>query len=166
MPAGRQYGLGLPETLVALALLGITLSGLMSLQWRAHQLQQQAWQRQQVLLLIEDFLQRLHLNPQARNTYLDGLAEPLPATAAADACAVRACLPAARAVADLQHLANELRRLLPMPDWQREACLDAPGVCLLVAWAGTLPSSGPDGSCLDAAGQRRNEARCLAVELP
>ncbi len=172
MVSGREVavmaarGLGLPEALVALALLGVALSGLLAAQWQARDLQADALQNQQALLMLSDFGQRMALNPAGHASYLAMLQAGLPATMLPDACARDACTPEARARADTGFLAGEARRLLPRPAWQLEACVDSPGHCLLLAWAGTVPSSGPDGGCLDASGLHRPGAHCLVRELP
>lgn len=159
-------GLGLPEALVALTLLGVALSGLVAAQWQARGLQQSALQRQQALLMLADFTTRLQLNPEGRGAYAIALVGSVPVVAAPDPCAMAACAPDARARADVRFLAGEMRRLLPLPAWRLEPCLDSPGRCLLLAWAGTAASSGPDGACLDASGLRQPGAHCVAQELP
>ncbi len=159
-------GLGLPEALVALALLGVALSGLVAAQWQARGLQQDALQRQQALLMLADFSARRQLNPEAHAVYALSLTGAVPVVSSPDTCAVAACVPAERARADVHFLAGEMRRLLPQPAWRLEPCLDSPGQCLLLAWGGTLASSGPDGGCLDASGLRQTGAHCVAQELP
>lgn len=159
-------GLGLPEALVALALLGVALSGLVAAQWQARGLQLEALQRQQALLVLADFTARQQLNPEGRDTYLAMLQAAMPAAQTPDPCAIQTCSPAARARADVLFMAGEMHRLLPAPSWRLEPCLDSPGQCLLLAWAGTAASSGPDGACLDASGLRQPGAHCVAQELP
>lgn len=159
-------GFGLIETLVAMALLGMALSGLVQAQWQARALLTESLRRQQTILLLADLAARLRLNPSAASDYRALLQAGLSPDATVDGCVAAACAPAERARADVRHFASELRRVLPMPSWRLDACLDSPGDCLLVAWAGTEPSSGPDGACLDAAGLRHAHAHCLAMELP
>lgn len=159
-------GLGLPEALVAMALLGVALGGLLAAQWQARDLQQDALARRQAGWLLTELGQRMALNTAAREHYVALLRQGLPPASAPDACTREACAPAARAQADVAFVATEARRVLMRPDWRLEACLDSPGQCLLLAWAGTVPSSGPDGSCLDAAGLRRPGAHCAVRELP
>jgi len=162
----HEHGLGLPEALIALALLGVALGGLLAAQWRARDLQQDAWSRHQAGWLLTDFGQRMALNPGAREQYLDGLRAGPAGSPPPGACARLACPPGERARADVAFLAAEVRRVLSRPDWRLESCLDSPGLCLSLSWSGTSPSSGPDGACLDASGARRPGAHCVTRELP
>lgn len=134
--SNQQCGLGLPEILVAVTILAIALSGLLAAHWQARLIQSEALQRRHALLLVTDFSTRLRLNSTARTDYLSHLSRTLPASQTADACAINACAPSARARADITHFANELTRLLPQPSWQQAPCRDSAGSCLLITWAG------------------------------
>lgn len=159
-------GIGLPEALIALALLGIALNGLLAAHWQARNLQLDAAARQHVVLALHDFATRWRLNPSGEATYRLALSQPLPRNVSADVCQWQACSPEARAQADISALAMQLQQLLVKPEWHFEPCTDALASCLLVAWAGTEASSGPEGSCLDASGQRRPGAQCARLLLP
>jgi type IV pilus assembly protein PilV len=137
----QQSGLGLPEVLVAVAVLAIALSGLLAAHWQARLIQSEALQRRHTLLLVADFSARLRLNYTARADYLSHLSRALPTTPVSDACAIHACLPSARARADITHFASELTRLLPQPAWQQAPCSDSSGTCLLITWAGATSNS-------------------------
>lgn len=162
----RIRGVGLPEVLIALALLGIALNGLLAAHWQARHLQLTATARQHATLVLRDFATRWRLNPEGEATYRRALSQPLPRQPSVDVCQWQACTPGARAQADIAAFAIQLRQWLVQPEWQLEPCTDAPASCLLVAWAGTEPSSGPDGDCIDASGQRRPSARCTRLMLP
>lgn len=159
-------GSALIEVLAAVALLATALTGLLQAHWQARRLQLDALQHQQALFLLDDLATRMRLNAAATDSYRQLLMQPASTASTADACAVAACTPEARARADLTTFTLELRRLLPQPRWQLQACLDSAGDCLLLAWAGTRPDAGPDGQCLDASGLRRPGARCQVLELP
>lgn len=159
-------GFSLVESLLALTLLMTAMTGLMQAQAGALISSRIALQQQEAALLLRDLLGRWQLNRDAASTYLSALQAPLEVVAAADPCLTAACAPEPRASADVAALAESLRQRLPQPRWLLEPCLDHPGHCLLVAWGGTEASSGPDGACLDAAGQRHASARCLVVVLP
>ena len=159
-------GMGLPEVLIALALLGVALNGLLAAHWQARQLQYTAASRQHAVLALHDFAVRWRLNPAGDSTYRTALAQPLPESAHVDACQWQACTPAARAQADISALAMQLQQGLMRPQWRFEPCTDALAHCLLVAWAGTEASAGPEGSCLDASGQRQPGAQCTRLVLP
>lgn len=162
----HQRGMTFLEVLAAMALLGIGVAGLLSLQWQAQALQRGAWQGQEALFVLDELSVRMRANPDARTTYLSLLAQTLPVTPSADPCSVTACSPERRAAADVSAVAQGARRSLPAPAWRLQPCLDAAGDCLLLAWAGTRPDDGPDGQCLDTSGQVRPGARCLVMELP
>lgn len=166
MTGKDQRGIGLAETLVALALLAVALNGLLAAQWQARQLQQTAATRLLALQALQDFAARWRLNPRGESRYRLALSQSLPNPSVADACESQACDADARALADVRSLALQLRRDLPQVQWQLQPCLDAPGSCLLVAWSGTEASAGPDGSCLDASGIRLAPANCSVLLLP
>ena len=159
-------GMGLPEALIALALLGVALNGLLAANWQARQLQRTAALRQHAVMALQDFAVRWRLNPAGDAAYRQALAQPLPDNPNVDTCQWQTCTPAARAQADISTLALQLQQGLTHPQWRFEPCIDAPANCLLVAWAGTKASAGPDGDCLDASGQRRPGAQCTRLVLP
>jgi len=159
-------GLGLPEALIALALLGVALNGLLAAHWQARQLQHTAASRQHALMALQDFAVRWRLNPDGESAYRLALAQPIPAQPSVDACQWQTCTPAARAQADISALAMQLQQDLIRPQWHLEPCTDALASCLLVAWAGTEASAGPEGSCMDASGLRRPGAECTRLVLP
>lgn len=166
MRGSSMRGMGLPEALIALALLGVTLNGLLAAHWQARQLQHTAASRQQAVMALQDFAVRWRLNPSGESTYRLALAQPVPAQPSVDVCQWQACTPAERAQADVSALAMQLQQGLTRLQWRFEPCTDAPANCLLVAWAGTEASAGPEGSCLDASGQRRPGAQCTRLVLP
>jgi len=159
-------GMGLPEALIALALLGVALNGLLAAHWQARQLQRSAASRQHAVMALQDFAVRWRLNPEGDASYRNALAQPLPAQPAVDACQSQACTPTARAQADVSALALQLQQGLTHSQWRFEPCTDAQASCLLVAWAGTEASAGPEGGCLDASAQRRPGAQCTRLVLP
>lgn len=159
-------GFSLIESLLSLALLMTAMAGLMQAQASALSTSHAAWQQQEAALLLRDLLGRWQLNREAAASYVAALQAPLDAIAGPDACLSYPCAPVPRAYADVAALADSLRQRLPQPHWLLEPCLDHPGHCLLLAWGGTEASSGPDGGCLDASGQRHVHARCLVVVLP
>jgi len=164
--AASARGTGLPEIMIALALLGVALNGLLAAHWQARQLQHVAASRQHALTALQDFAVRWRLNPAGESVYRRVLAQPIPAQPSVDACQWLSCTPAARAQADISALAMQLHQGLIRPQWHFEPCTDALASCLLVAWAGTEASAGPEGSCLDASGLRRPGAQCTRLMLP
>lgn len=166
LPAGyRQRGLGLPEALLALALLGVALAGLLAAQWQAGGLQAEAMSRRHAGWLLTDLGQRMALNPQARPEYLRLLQTGAPALApASDPCARDDCPAEARARADVSYFASEALRLLHHPGWRLESCPASPGQCLRLAWSAASGRMPPCWSA--AAGQPARQARCLLRELP
>lgn len=162
-----QAGASLPEVLLVMALLGVVLAAVLSAHWHARGLQQSAWRRQQVLVLLEDLGERMRLNPEARDSYLDSFRSALPAGGGPDACLFTACAASARAGADLAQFAGILRRVVTQPAWAVQPCSDIRTDCLLLAWDGTRAVSGAAADrCLDADGQMRPGAACIALMLP
>lgn len=164
--AREARGAALVEVLAAVALLATALTGLLSAHWQARRLQLDALQHQHALFLLDDLATRIRLNPEGAASYRMLLSQALPLLPQVDDCTRIDCTPEARARADVMAIALEARRLLPQPVWQSQGCLDSPSDCLLLAWAGARPDAGPEGSCLDAAGQRLPGARCQVLELP
>lgn len=162
-----EAGASLPEVLLVMVLLAVVLTGALGAHWHARGLQQGAWQRQQVVLLLEDLGERMRLNPPGHDTYLDALRAPMPSEPAAHACVLEACAPAARAQADIGQFAAQLRRVSQHTAWAVEPCADVQADCLLVAWAGTQPVRGMGAdACLDGQGRARAGAACVALALP
>lgn len=166
MVGKAQQGVGMVEAVMALAILAVALNGLLAAQWQARQLQQAATTRLLALQALQDFAARWRLNPHGELSYRSALSQALPRPTTADTCQLQACDADARARADVQSLALQLRQDLPQVQWRLEPCLDAPGSCLLVAWSGTHASSGPEGGCLDASGIRHAQANCSVLLLP
>lgn len=162
-----EAGASLPEVLLVMALLGVVLAAVLSAHWHGRGLQQSAWRRQQVLVLLEDLGERMRLNPEARTVYLDAFRAPLPATGSTDACLFSSCATLTRARADLTQFAGALRRAVSRPAWAVESCVDIQADCLLLAWEDTRAISGPaPDSCLDESGQLRPGASCIVLMLP
>lgn len=65
----NTHGYSLLEVLVALVLVSIALLGLAGLQIRAQQVEVEAYQRAQAMLLINDMADRIALNRKARRCY-------------------------------------------------------------------------------------------------
>jgi len=94
----RAVGIALVEVLVALLLLAVALVTLGGWQLQAARFNQEAWQRTAALLLADEMLSRIGLNP-------DGLPHYAVADVAAQSGPVdcgASCTPDARARADLQ----------------------------------------------------------------
>lgn len=84
----RQSGSSLIEVMVALIVLGVGLLGLVTLQARSVQYDQQAYLYSQATFLAIDIVERVKANPTAKNSYLINFGESR--TAATD-CSSSAC---------------------------------------------------------------------------
>lgn len=66
----KMHGYTLLEVLVALVLISIALLGLAGLQIRAQQAEVEAYQRAQAMLLLNDMVDRIGMNRDARRCYV------------------------------------------------------------------------------------------------
>ena len=159
-----RRGLGLPEVLAAMVVLGTGMSGLLAAHWQAADLQRDAWQRRHAVMLLSELALRMRLNPEA--DYRALLAQPLPASSREPGdCLLAPCAPAARASADIAALARQMRHRLTTPSWLLQACPDAPGDCLWLGWTST-PVSAACRTAPRGRGSLLALPRCVVLELP
>jgi len=88
----RDGGFGLVEVLIALVVFAIGLLGVAGLQMRSNQAQLEAYQRAQALILLQDMVNRLNTNRQARDCYADTIAAMNPAYVGTGATVIPPCV--------------------------------------------------------------------------
>jgi type IV pilus assembly protein PilV len=108
-----QLGAGLIEVMISLLLLGVGLLGIMSMQTRSLNLNQQAYLSSQATSLIRDMSDRMRANSTAANDYLFNYGSSVPT--AAD-CTSANCSESQLAEWDVSQWLGSVQALLPQGD--------------------------------------------------
>ena len=164
----RQRGVGLTEVMVAVLVVGIGVLGYAGMQLFALQSAENAGYRTHATMIGRDALERLLLNPEARDAYFDSGQWPTaPGVSGGNypaACAGGgACQPAQMAQADMAQLAWSAANSLP-GGMVRVASACGGGVsagCVVITWQGMTPAE-----CLDGYPDIPNTAdyNCVVLE--
>jgi type IV pilus assembly protein PilV len=115
----RQRGITLIESLVALVVAALGILGILGIQMRTLTDTQTSLRRAQAIRLIEDFGERMKVNPNALNIlsdYTSGWTASPPTAAAAKDCGSAACNPAELAAFDVAEWKRTVQRTLPLGD--------------------------------------------------
>jgi type IV pilus assembly protein PilV len=156
----RERGFGLVEILVALVVIAIGMLGVAGLQLRSNQAELESYQRAQALILLQDMVDRLNTNRDARACYASVIAAMNPAYLGTSAGAIPACAGAgttatrARADADLVAWDSTLKgatetrggtNVGTMTGARGCVRVDAAGLIytVTVAWQGEVPTLAP-----------------------
>lgn len=141
---GPQRGVGMVEVLVALLIISIGLLGYAGLQLRALGSTEDAYFRSQAIAIAQDLSERIAVNPQALDTYLDS-SNWTAATVSSgkpsgwDACLTAACDVEAMADSDILHLRWQAAQLLPAGRVAAGECDGSDAICITVSWLDTAP---------------------------
>ncbi|PTQ90680.1 type IV pilus modification protein PilV [Agitococcus lubricus] len=159
----RQRGVGMPEILVALLLLGITVMGFAALQIRSLGTTNEAMYRSQAMALAQDLAEKVMANQQGVATY-NAAWNPL--AVAANLCETNNCTPAQMAQYDIRNAVEVAARTLPNGRIGMAACPLANNRCLYVAWNDTTPTVGNGvNDCSLTTGLYRLGADCVMLEI-
>ena len=132
----QQKGVGLPEIMVAMLLLGVAVIGFAGLQVRALSSTNDAMYRTQAIAIAQDFAERMALNPKVKATYLGTWN-----TAAVD-CETVECTDVKMAQYDMFTLAKLAVTTLPNGQMAVMPCIERNNVCIYVSWNSTTPTQG------------------------
>jgi type IV pilus assembly protein PilV len=164
---GQNGGFGLIEVLIALVVFAVGLLGVAGLQIRAQQMELDAYQRAQAMILLQDMVDRLNTNREARNCYPDVVQAMVPPFVGTGAAPLGKCTTAGvsatqlRAEEDLKEWdamlrgATELRsgaNVGTMAGARGCITVDALGqiYSITVAWQGEIATRAPVGnSCAE-----------------
>jgi len=132
----QQKGVGLPEIMVAMLLLGVAVIGFAGLQVRALSSTNDAMYRTQAIAIAQDFAERMALNPTAKATYLGTW------NTAAVECETKNCTSVQMAQYDMFTIADLADVTLPKGKIAVMPCIERNNVCIYVSWNGTTPTQG------------------------
>ena len=164
IPASRQRGITLIESLVASMVLALGLLGILQVQIRTLADTQTAVRRAQAVRLIEDLGERMKVNPNALAN-LDAYATAFADTPAPGDCQTQACTHAQLAAHDLGAWKQSVRNTLPLG---LASVFPAPGestapqrrqLGVMIAWRENEPD------IADAADRRKHRNAIDATQL-
>lgn len=142
-----QKGVGLPEILVAMLLLGIAVIGFAALQVRALDSTGDAMFRTQAMAAAQEFAERMRLNPTAASVYRADWTPTPAATPAAKAaalsyCELNVCTPQQMAQYDIDTMSEAVKAILPNGQIAVRPCIGRTNLCVYVSWNNTTPTEG------------------------
>jgi type IV pilus assembly protein PilV len=142
--ADLQRGIGMVEVLVALLIISIGLLGYAGLQLRALSSTEDAHLRSQAIAIAQDLSERIAVNPQALDTYLDDTNwTPLTITGGKpggwDDCLTSACSIEEMAESDILQIRWQAAQLLPAGQVLLSECAGSDALCATVSWLDASP---------------------------
>lgn len=159
--AKRQHGIGLIEVVVALLVFSIAVLGFAGLQARALTQNNDANFRVAAVLIAQDAVERMMINPEADytgGTWPAGTLGAAPATT----CITGACDSDALATWDRGNLAWQAANYLPSGRVMVEQCKFNTGMnCVIVSWEEQAP-----GACTTNSGvNTASDSKCFVLEV-
>lgn len=145
----KQKGIGMPEVMVAMLLLGIAVVGFSALQVRAVSATNESGDRTQAMAIALDLSERMRLNPGGRLTYK---ATWNPTGTSTTLCEGAVCNAAQMASYDIRQVTDLAAATLPNGRLALSTCPGRANSCIYVAWNNTSPTIGdsvPNCSKLD-----------------
>lgn len=134
-----QKGVGLPEILVAMLLLGVAVIGFSALQVRALSSTNDAMFRTQAMGAAQEFAERMRLNPAAASTYRFNWTTT---AVALNYCEENACTPVQMAQYDMRAMSEAVKAVLPNGQVAIRPCIGRNNLCVYVSWSNTTPTIG------------------------
>lgn len=107
-----QRGASLIEVMISALVMGVGLLGIMSLQARSLQFNQNAYLYSQAVFLAQDMAERMMANKEATNSYAIDLEDPSPGSTT-NACITAACTPEQMADWDVSMWRKSIVAILP-----------------------------------------------------
>jgi len=135
----QQKGVGLPEIMVAMLLLGVAVIGFAGLQVRALGSTNDAMFRTQAMAIAQDLAERMALNPTAKVTYTNNWDA---AAVAANKCEVADCNPLQMAQYDMRTITALAAATLPNGQVALRPCIERTNFCVYVSWNNTSTTQG------------------------
>lgn len=134
-----QLGVGLPEIMVAMLLLGVAIIGFAGLQVRALSTTNSAMYRTQAASIAQEFGERIRINPNGRATYAGTWST---SDATADECIENECTPQKMAQFDMTTISKLAQDTLPNGQVAVLPCVKRTNLCVYVAWNQTTATKG------------------------
>ena len=162
-PVNRQAGISLLEVLIALLVLTIGALGFAGLQMTSLNQSTAANHRVTAVLIAQDAVERMELNPGERDAYLDNAwAAGSFGGAPSDTCIGSSCTSAGIVTWDVAQLTWQAANQLPAGQLAVAECaFNDRLICVNVSWDG----QGPD-ACMTNAGVNTNaNSNCFVLEV-
>jgi len=135
----KQLGVGLPEIMVSMLLLGVAVIGFAALQVRALDSTNNAMFRTQAASIAQEFGERMRMNPNGRATYAGAWST---SDATADECIAGECTPQKMAQFDMTTVSKLAQDTLPNGQVAVLPCVARTNLCVYVAWNQTTATKG------------------------
>lgn len=135
----KQLGIGLPEIMVSMLLLGVAVIGFAALQVRALDSTNNAMFRTQAASIAQEMGERMRLNPLGEPTYRNNWSIT---AVAADKCETDVCTPVQMAQYDMRTMAALTAASLPNGKIAVLPCIGRTNLCVYVSWNQTTPTIG------------------------
>lgn len=161
----KQIGVGLPEILVSMLLLGVAVIGFASLQVKALDSSNEAMARTQAMAVAQDLAERMRLNSSAANDYRNDWNSWANNIVAVNKCETSNCTSTEMAQYDKVAISNLASISLPNGTVSIQACPQRTNLCVYVAWNATTATIGNIApSCSTTAGLYISNADCVILE--
>jgi type IV pilus assembly protein PilV len=134
-----QLGVGLPEVMVSMLLLGVAVIGFAALQVRALATTNSAMYRTQAASIAQELGERMRMNPAGRATYKD---EWDATKVDANKCESASCTPENMAFYDMRTITKLAKDTLPNGQVAVLPCVAGTNLCVYVAWNQTTATKG------------------------
>ena len=134
-----QRGIGMPEVIVSMLLLGVAVIGFAALQVRALDSTNDAMFRTQAAAIAQEMGERMRLNPQGAATYRNNWSTT---AVAANKCETGNCTPVQMAQYDMRTMTNLAAASLPNGQIAVLPCINRTNLCVYVSWNATNPTIG------------------------
>lgn len=162
-PRSRQRGVSLIEVLIALVVLAVGVLGFAGLQMTSLNQSSSANHRVAAVLIAQDAIERMELNPSQRDTYLNaswsaGSFGGSPSST----CVGSACTSTAIATWDMAQLTWQAANHLPAGQVAVSECaFNNRLTCVVVSWDSTAP-----GACVSNSGVNTAiDSNCFVLEV-
>jgi|SRR5690554_3490000 type IV pilus assembly protein PilV len=157
-----QHGVSLIEVLIALLVLAVGVLGFAGLQMTALNQSTAANHRAAAVLIAQDAIERIELNPGQRDAYLSAT---WPAGsvggAPSNTCVGSACAPTGIVTWDIAQLTWQAANQLPAGRIEASDCGFSSLTCIVVSWDGQQP-----GDCIADGGVNTDiDSNCLVLEV-
>ena len=162
-PISRQHGVSLIEVLIALVVLAVGVLGFAGLQMTSLNQSTAANHRVAAVLIAQDAIERMELNPAERDTYLNA---SWPAgsqgSSPSNACINSTCTSGGMATWDIAQLTWQAANQLPAGQLEASECtFNNNLICVAVSWDGEAPST-----CVGNAGVNTDiDSNCFVLEV-
>jgi len=157
-----QKGVGMPEVLVSMLLLGVAIIGFAGLQVRALDSTNDAMFRTQAMAVAQDFAERMRLNPNAASVYRNNWNNN---AVAIDKCETATCNSTEMAQYDMKTMTAVAAATLPNGQLAVLPCIGRTNLCVYVSWNNTTPTIGASApNCSVSDDTYVSNADCVKLE--